>query len=1201
MPLPAPSASSEASNESQAAHSLMNTFRTHGRDLLLSIALAVLACGMGRLTPAAAQELQLVVVAGKISILRQGADRWVDTQSTNRLSAGDRIRTGPNSRATLLMPGESVTPIGALTELEILPGRKEDEHWGVQLIKGILSFFHRGKPGRLQVLSRGGVAGIEGTEFVMEVGVGSDPDQTAIYVIDGRVSLSNAQATIQLTNLQSAFSSPGKPPVPGRGFTVNHLLQWCFYYPAVLDLQELPLSAAELAALQESLSAYRQGNLVRALQSYPAGREPASEAERVYHAALLLSVGQVEPAERILASVSERDSQERCARLAAALRRLIAAVRRESLPETSQPQLATELLAASYYAQSLGPRPTALPDALSLARRAIAQSPDFSFAGARVSELEFGFGHPDAARVALDRSLAQSPLNAEALALRGFLLAARNRIQPARQQFDTAIAADAALGNAWLGRGLCRIRQGDLAGGRDDLTIAAAIEPQRALLRSYLGKALDEAHDPARARHELQLAQQLDAADPTAWLYGALLKEQYNQFNDAVRDLESSRAKNDNRGVYRSQLLLEQDLAVRSANLARLYDEAGLGEVALREAAHATALDYGNYSAHLFLANSYDQLRSSHELNLRYETPAISEFLVANLLSPTRSGVISPAISQQEYSRLFERDRLGLLTSAGWNSRGAWSVYGSQYGTMDGIGYALEGQRQYDPGQRDNNDLAESFLSATVKLDLSPQDQLLLQAYRFTLKAGDLNQYYDQGSLNPGFRVDTSLEPTFLAGWHREWSPGQHTLALFVSSPATTRWQDDRNSSINVPVDSIATGAIIGPLLPQYFNQSYRQDVHLYSFELQQVLGNERRTTLLGARVQWGDAAARNSLANPRPFAGDFFTSPADALGQEASANIGRQTVYAYHTEKLFPGFQLTAGFSYDRVTAPLNQGLSPLTQGDQTTARLSPKLALVYAFTTNTYLRAAYTRSLGSGDFGQSYQLEPAQLAGFLQSFRTLAPDSVIAPAGVSRFETAGVALETKLFDTLYAGVGAEILNSKAARLIGAYQDDGTAVTSWLNQDIDFTERAAFITLNALVGSGWSFGARYRISRAVLDTALPDVPPGLAAGSGAILHPRGTLHELNLSALYNHDSGLFAGGRASFVQQFNGGDQSILADDHFWQVDLLAGYRSPRRHWEISLNLLNLTGQNYHLAPINLHTDTSRRRELAVQVTVSY
>ena len=168
---------------------------------------------------------------------------------------------------------------------------------------------------------------------------------------------------------------------------------------------------------------------------------------------------------------------------------------------------------------------------------------------------------------------------------------------------------DSALGNAWLGRGLCRIRRGDAKGGREDLLVAAALEPQRAELRSYLGKAYATTGDYPRAAKEFQLAEKLDPKDPTPWLYSALLNQEHNRINDAIRDLEKSQALNDNRSVYRSQLLLDQDQAVRSANLAAMYQDDGMDDVAVREASRAVNYDYANYSAHLFLANSYNGLQ----------------------------------------------------------------------------------------------------------------------------------------------------------------------------------------------------------------------------------------------------------------------------------------------------------------------------------------------------------------------------------------------------------------------------------------------------------------------------------------------------------------------------------------------------------------------------------------------------------------
>src|SRR5204863_8031221 len=126
-----------------------------------------------------------------------------------------------------------------------------------------------------------------------------------------------------------------------------------------------------------------------------------------------------------------------------------------------------------------------LEEALKAARMAITKSPRFGFGWARVAELEFSFGRVPAALAALEQGLALSPRNAEALTVKGFLLSAQNRIAEAQKSFEDAIAVDGALGNAWLGRGLVRIRQGDGVDGLKELQVAATLEPQRAVLRSY--------------------------------------------------------------------------------------------------------------------------------------------------------------------------------------------------------------------------------------------------------------------------------------------------------------------------------------------------------------------------------------------------------------------------------------------------------------------------------------------------------------------------------------------------------------------------------------------------------------------------------------------------------------------------------------------------------------------------------------------
>src|SRR5262249_22158451 len=130
-----------------------------------------------------------------------------------------------------------------------------------------------------------------------------------------------------------------------------------------------------------------------------------------------------------------------------------------------QASTGSQAIAHSYYLQSH----SMLEEALDSARQATGRSPKFGAAWIRVAELEFSFGHTERALAALNRGLELSPRNAEGFALRGFLLSAQRHWSDAYQAFEQAIDLDGALGNAWLGRGLMKIRRGDVEQGRADL------------------------------------------------------------------------------------------------------------------------------------------------------------------------------------------------------------------------------------------------------------------------------------------------------------------------------------------------------------------------------------------------------------------------------------------------------------------------------------------------------------------------------------------------------------------------------------------------------------------------------------------------------------------------------------------------------------------------------------------------------------
>jgi tetratricopeptide (TPR) repeat protein len=1109
----------------------------------------------------------VVSVEGTVEILRLGAREWTVANVGSSMGVGDQLRTGQRSRATLRLSNLSVLRVGELMSYEIEPPPTTAGKPTLNLKSGSAYFFSRDRPQEVQIRTPTVTGAIRGTEFNISVG----PDgRTTVTMIDGEVELTNSFGSLALSGGDQGVAEEGRAPVKTAVLNAVNVIQWNLYYPGALDLAELDLNSGERGQLAESLAAYQRGELLEALKKYPADHQPESPADHLYLGALLLSVGLVDQTLSHLEAAASGGGNNPA--LARALRELITAVKFETWEPSATPTLATEFLAGSYYQQSRAN----LAAALAAARKAVEKSPSFGFAWERVAELEFSFGHTDAALDALNKSLALAPRNPQAIALKGFLLAAQNRIGDAMQQFDEAIAIDGSLGNAWLGRGLCKIRQGKAESGREDLQVAAALEPNRAILRSYLGKAFSQTGDDARANHELELARKFDPNDPTSWLYSALLHQQENRINEAIRDLEKSKELNDNRSVYRSRMLLDQDEAVRGANLASVYSDAGMDEVSVREATRAVNCDYANYSAHLFLANSYQQLLDPNQINLRYETPWLSEYLLANLLAPVGAGTLSQTVSQQEYSKLFQHDGFGVASDTDYLSRGAWIQSGSQYGTFGDFGYAVDTLYRSDNGQRPNNDRDQLTVSTQLKWDVTPQDSVFLQTIYYSASAGDLTQYYDQSSADPGLRTKETQEPLLLAGYRHEWSPGVQTLIVAGRFNDTLKESDPNYLVLNS----------FFPVVGEVTEMTNKIEQCIYSAELQQIWQQEKHVVVFGARFQTGTFDTQSAL-DPVPL-------------QSELTDFQRITGYGYYLWRVLEPLQLTAGVSYDSLHFPANFRSPPVSTAEDSKDQVSPKAGFIWTPARDTMVRFAYTRSLGGVSFDQSVRLEPSQVAGFNQAFRSLIPESVGGSIAGEKFETFALAGEQKLGSGTYLGVEGNWLNSEANPLVGFVDVELNPVTmnldylpSGIRKELNYEEKNLIVTVNQLLGDCWSLGARYQFSKAEFEDRRP--------ATGSHVNYDSTLNQLNLFARFNHPCGLFARVEGNWYLQSNDGYDPAEPGDNFWQVNLFGGYRFWHRHAQIQLGVLNVTDQDYRLEPLNLYTELPRQRTLAVNFQFTF
>ncbi|HEX3988021.1 MAG TPA: TonB-dependent receptor, partial [Verrucomicrobiae bacterium] len=681
----------------------------------------------------------------------------------------------------------------------------------------------------------------------------------------------------------------------------------------------------------------------------------------------------------------------------------------------------------------------------------------------------------------------------------------------------------------------------------------------------------------------------------------ALLADQRNSINQAISDLEHSESLNNNRAVFRSKDMLDQDAAVRSANLALIYKDAGLNDVAVREATKSVQDDYANYSAHLFLSDTYDALRDPKDANLRYQTPWEDELLVANLLAPVGAGILSQSVSQQEYSKLFTSDGAGIFSQTEFFSRGAWIENASQFGAVDDMAYSLNGFYYSDPGWRPNNDIENSDFSAQVKYQLDPKDTLFLQIERTEVDAGDVLEHYSYNTPAPGpnnellnvapdydpsVRQTEIQDPNILVGYHRDWGNGNQTIALYRGLQDYFTANDANYSAPLLSSDGAAG------IFPHVYSAvtALQSTTELNSVEAQHIFQNDLNEIIVGTRYQAESIQTANTLFEPAIFAPTGTPLPGVP---QVDSDFERFSAYGYYTLKLFDSLRLTAGATYDWERFPLNIAGPPLSNAEDERGRLSPKAGIDWTLAEGTRLRADYTRSMSGLLNDSSTLIEPSEVGGFNQEFRSLIPESAgkgTPPA--TRFETGGLGLDHKFSTGTYVDIEGQLLTSRGNQLIGAWTSGAVstpAAVANLSQSQYFQEKDAFASVSQLIGKNLSLGANDTLTSIDLSTIVP-TPPGTTSPTAFNTHEDSTLNELSFFANFYVPCGFFSQFQANWWKQENIAAMGEPGDS-FAQFNLYAGYRFPRRHAEVMVGVVNIGNQDYNIDPVTYFLEQAHSR----------
>ncbi len=441
----------------------------------------------------------------------------------------------------------------------------------VELLTGAVHFWSR-RPRSLRITTPFVNGAVEGTEFLIEV----DAVEARLSVWEGQVLAENAQGTLLLTAGQSASARAGQPPTL-RPIVVrpSDAVAWTLYYlrsrPSAQDVPDRP-GETWPEEPRRSIAAARVGDRETAFERL--GRVPESVTDPrvfVHRASLLLAVGRVDEARPVIERALTVEPGHASALalqsvVAVSQNRRADAVRLANEAAARDPASASARVAQSY----AGRRRSISPGRERASRR-----PSGSTRGARSfarGSRSYGAeGRVDRALREAEEAVRLEPGLGRAHTVLGFVRLARLETGRAADAFERAIGLDGAAPLPRLGRELTRIRRGDLAGGREELEIAVSLDPGDALLRSYLGKAYYEERRPKPATSELERAEAVDPADPTPWFYQAILLQSVNRPVEALESLERSIALNDNRAVYRSRQLLDEDLAARGASLGRIF------------------------------------------------------------------------------------------------------------------------------------------------------------------------------------------------------------------------------------------------------------------------------------------------------------------------------------------------------------------------------------------------------------------------------------------------------------------------------------------------------------------------------------------------------------------------------------------------------------------------------------------------------
>jgi tetratricopeptide (TPR) repeat protein len=196
---------------------------------------------------------RLINPQGSVNVLPTGMTSWEQGQNDRDLFAGDSVKTGPDSRVSILCVDETQLKLNENTVV-VLRSAAPSPRMGVvvpaaakenvgslyEVREGEIWLRNKNEKTRFELRTPAVTAAVRGTEFNVKV---DRSGATKIVLLEGKLTVANDQGQIDLDPGEEGFAEVGRAPYKRVVLQPKDAVQWSLYYPGIFSYRDIPLGA----------------------------------------------------------------------------------------------------------------------------------------------------------------------------------------------------------------------------------------------------------------------------------------------------------------------------------------------------------------------------------------------------------------------------------------------------------------------------------------------------------------------------------------------------------------------------------------------------------------------------------------------------------------------------------------------------------------------------------------------------------------------------------------------------------------------------------------------------------------------------------------------------------------------------------------------------------------------------------------------